>query len=58
MKDSQKIQLPKPQKKPLNKDEYVRLAKKVKEILEEERQNYLKKLQKDDENNIFTKLLY
>lgn len=52
MKDPQKIQLPKPQKKSLNKlnkDEYIRLAKKVKEIFDEERQSYLEKLQKDDE---------
>ena len=58
MLNSKNIQLPKTEKKPLDIEKYMLLAKKVKVILEEERQNYLKDLQKDDENNLFTKLLY
>lgn len=58
MKDKTIIQLPKVQKKAFDKAKFFSLAKKVRKILEEEKQTYQKKIREDNEDNILPKILY
>lgn len=58
MKDKIITPLPKVQKKVFDKARFVSLAKKVRKILEEERQSYQKKTREDNEDHILPKILY